>query len=385
MTSFEITMPSKVIFGSGCISQLGAEVKPYAPRVLLVSSGNPLRIQTVMESLWQAGVEANLFSVKGEPTLEAVREGVRIAREFACKGVVAVGGGSVLDAGKAIAAMMANSGELLDYLEVIGAGKALENPPVFFVAVPTTAGTGTEATRNAVLTSTKHKLKVSLRHPSMVPKIALLDPQLTVSLSPQVTATTGMDALCQLIEAFTCKTPNPFTDSLCREGMKMASQSLRKAFHDGSDISARQDMLLASHFSGIALSNAKLGAVHGFAAPLGGMYDAPHGALCAALLPAVLAVNQKALESRAKGYSALERYREAAAILTGKPSAKPQELIEYCDALRRELGITRLAVLGVKKNDFKVICGMAAKASSMKGNPADLQDAELMEILEMAF
>jgi alcohol dehydrogenase class IV len=192
-----------------------------------------------------------------------------------------------------------------------------------------------------------------------------------------------MDALCQLIEAFTCKTPNPFTDSLCLEGLQMAARSLRKAFHDGSDLAARGDMLLAAHFSGIALANAKLGAAHGFAAPLGGMYDAPHGALCAALLPAVLAVNQKAL-GRA-GSSALQRYGVIAALLTGNPSAKPRELVEYCDVLRGELGIPRLADLGVEKKDFGALCEKAAKSSSMKGNPADLSGAELMEILDMAY
>jgi alcohol dehydrogenase class IV len=385
LNSFEVTMPSKVIFGSGTLSKLGAEVKPAASRVLVVYGGNSERIREALDSLRQAGVETTLFTVKGEPTLEAVREGTRVGRESICQGVISVGGGSVMDAGKAIAAMMANPGDLLEYLEVIGAGKSLVNPPVFFCAVPTTAGTGTEATRNAVLTSLEHKIKVSLRHPSMVPKVALLDPQLTVSLPREITATTGMDALCQLIEPFTCKTPNAFTDALCLEGMKMVARSLKKSFQDGSDLPAREDMLLASHFSGIALANAKLGAVHGFAAPLGGMYNAPHGALCAALLPAVIAVNQKALNQRAPGHAVLERYRQAAVLLTGNQSAKPQALIDYCDALRKELGIPRLAELGVQKKDFNVICEKGAKASSMKGNPVDLTQGELMEILETAY
>jgi alcohol dehydrogenase class IV len=383
--SFEITMSSKVIFGSGTLPKLGAEVKPAASRVLVVYGGNPARIQEALDSLEQAGVETSLFTVKGEPTLEAVREGTRIGRESACQGVISVGGGSVMDAGKAIAALIANPGDLLEYLEVIGAGKALANPPVFFAAVPTTAGTGTEATRNAVLTSPEHKVKVSLRHPSMVPKVALLDPQLILSLPKEITATTGMDALCQLIEPFTCKTPNRFTDALCQEGMKMVTRSLKNSFKDGGELPAREDMLLASHFSGIALANAKLGAVHGFAAPLGGMFNAPHGALCAALLPAVIAANQKALNRRAPGHMALERYRQAAVLLTGNQAAKPQALVEFCDTLRNELGIPRLAKLGVQQKEFKVVCEKAAKASSMKGNPVDLTAEELMEILEAAY
>jgi alcohol dehydrogenase class IV len=383
---FEVTMPGKVIFGSGSISKLGVEVKPHASRVLLISGGNFSRAQKALESLKEAGVEATLFAVKGEPTLEVVREGVRSGKEAGCQGVAAIGGGSVLDAGKAIAAMMANPGDLLEYLEVIGAGKPLVNPPVFFTAVPTTAGTGTEATRNAVLTSMEHKVKVSLRHPSMVPKVAFLDPKLTISLPPEITAATGMDALCQLIEAFTCKTPNPFTDALCREGMGRASHSLLKVFKDGNDLSAREDMVLAGHFSGIALANAKLGAVHGFAAPLGGMYNAPHGALCAALLPAVLTVNQKAIIQREPDSPVLGRYREVADILSGgKSKTNREEAADYCEGLRKELKIRRLENLGVRRVDFDVICEKASSASSMKGNPVDLTMKELKEILEIAF
>ncbi len=384
-TSFEVTMPGKVLFGSGTISQLGAETRPFASKVLLVCGSNPVRARDALESLRRSGVETVSMPVRGEPTLDEVRDGAKLSRENKCQGVVAVGGGSVLDAGKAIAAMAANPGDLLDYLEVIGGGKVLPQAPLFFAAVPTTAGTGTEATRNAVLTSPTHKVKVSLRHSWMVPKVAVLDPRLTLTVPPGVTATTGMDALCQLIESFTCKTPNPFTDSLCREGMARAVRALPKAFRDGSDLEAREDMVLASHFSGIALANAKLGAVHGFAASLGGMYGAAHGAICAALLPAVTAANLRAMGQREPGHPALRRYQEAAVILTGDSKARPEDGVEACERLRKELEIPPLSELGVKKEDFDLICEKASKASSMKGNPMELTLGELKGILEKAF
>jgi len=220
----------------------------------------------------------------------------------------------------------------------------------------------------------------------MVPKTILLDPALTLSLSPEVTASTGMDALCQLLEAYTCKAPNPFTDSLCREGMVLAARSIKWVFTDGSGLSARSDMMVAAHFSGVALANAKLGAVHGFAAPLGGMYPtAAHGALCAALMPSVTRTNLKALDQRAPEHPSIKRYTEAARILTGKVDAKAEEAADFCEELKYVLGIPGLGKLGVKREDFESLCEKASKASSMKGNPVELTGDELMGILDAAY
>jgi alcohol dehydrogenase class IV len=218
-----------------------------------------------------------------------------------------------------------------------------------------------------------------------VPKVVLLDPELTLSLPPDITAATGMDALCQLIEAYTCKSPNPFTDCLCREGLTRAARSLRKVFFEGTDLDAREDMVLASHFSGVALANAKLGAVHGFAAPLGGMVEATHGALCAALLPVVTAANLKALRERDPDSEALGRYDGVARILTGRSDAVGDDAALFCEALRRDMGIPRLREQGVKKEEFALACGKAAKASSMKGNPVELTMEELEQILITAY
>lgn len=385
MPEFELTQPARTIFGTGTLRRLGGEAKALGAQALLVCGANPMRVHKARESLAAAGVSCTAYNVSREPTLDCVEEGVKTAKETGCTLVVGVGGGSVLDAGKAIAAMAANPGSLTDHLEVVGKGNPLSRPPLPYIAVPTTAGTGTEATRNAVLTSPSHRVKVSLRHPLMVPRIALLDPELTLTMPPDITAATGMDALCQLIEPFTCRTPNPFVDALCREGMGLAARALPRVFANGEDVEARSDMMLAAHFSGLALANAKLGAVHGFAAPLGGMTGAAHGALCAALLPAVVTVNIEAIRRREPAHPALKRFQEAARILTGDASAAAEEVATFTDRLRREMGIPRLRDLGVQSGEFGVVCEAAAKASSMKGNPVELTTEELKRILEMAF
>ena len=246
-----------------------------------------------------------------------MEQGVELAKAERCELVIGFGGGSALDAAKAIAAMLANGGELLDYLEIIGRGKPLTKPSAPFIAIPTTAGTGAEVTRNAVLASPEHKVKVSLRSPLMLAKVAVVDPELTYDLPSALTASTGLDALTQLIEPFVCNRANPMTDGLCVEGLRRAARSLRMAFGKGRDQDAREDMAVASLFGGMALSNAGLGAVHGFAGPIGGSFSAPHGAICAALLPHVMAMNLRALRQRDPHGAALFRYEEAAWWLTG--------------------------------------------------------------------
>jgi alcohol dehydrogenase class IV len=313
-----------------------------------------------------------------------VEQGGAAARAAGCEFVIALGGGSVIDAGKAIAAMLTNKGELLDYLEVIGRGLALAKPSAPFVALPTTAGTGAEVTRNAVLASPQQRVKVSLRSPLMLPTLALVDPELTYDLPSAVTASTGLDALTQIIEPFTCNRANPMTDALCREGMVRAARSLRVAFRDGGNPVAREDMAVASLFGGLALANAGLGAVHGFAAPIGGMFSAPHGAVCAALLPQVIAANMKALRKRAPASEALPRYNEVARLLTGNNSAKADDGVRWVGELVRELRIPRLGVYGILSRDVGELVAKASKASSMKANPIPLNPEELAGVLEAA-
>jgi len=323
------------------------------------------------------------FEVHGEPTVDVAREGVKLAD--GCDMVIGLGGGSVLDAGKAIAALATNPGDVLDYLEVVGRGQALVNVPLPYIAIPTTAGTGTEVTRNAVIESPSHGVKVSLRSPLMLPSLALVDPELTYDLPPAITASSGLDALTQLIEPFVSVKANPMTDAICREGMRHAAKSLRRAYHKGTDASAREGMSLASLFGGMALANAALGAVHGFAGPLGGMLHAPHGAICARLLPLVMAANLKALESRQAGHVAIGRYAEVAQIVTGDKNASAQDGVKWVSDLVSELNIPPLSAHGMSESQIPEAVEKTLNASSFKGNPIALSEGELREILERAY
>jgi alcohol dehydrogenase class IV len=281
--------------------------------------------------------------------------------------------------------MLANGGELLDYVEIIGRGQALTEPSVPFMAIPTTAGTGAEVTRNAVLASPEHKVKVSLRSPLMLAKVALVDPELTYDLPPALTASTGLDALTQLIEPFVCLRANPMTDGLCVEGLQRAARSLRVTFNDGQNKSAREDMAVASLFGGLALANAGLGAVHGFAGPLGGMFPAaPHGAICAALLPHVMSANLRALRQRAPDSGALPRYDEVARRLTGRAPATADDGIKWVGQLVGDLKIPRLGTYGIQSEHVAELVKKAMQASSMKANPVALTPEELAGTLRQA-
>ena len=321
------------------------------------------------------------FSVYGEPDIEIIDAGSALAREERCDCLVAIGGGAVLDAGKAIAVMATSPGELLDYLEVVGGNQPVIKQPLPVVAIPTTAGTGSEVTRNSVIISRPDRVKVSLRSVMMLPAVALVDPELTYGLPPAVTAATGLDALAQVVEPFVCTKANPLTDGVCREGMQRVARSLRRVFTDGHDAAAREDMAVTSLFGGLALANAGLGAVHGLAGPLGGMIDAPHGAVCAALLPHVVAVNLRALREPGPGSDALDRYQEVAWLLTGRSGAAADEAVEWLTQLTADLGIPGLGSYGFGPGDVAELVDKAMRASSMKANPVELTPEELSQIV----
>ena len=308
------------------------------------------------------GIGCISWAIQAEPSGYLVRQGVELARREQCDLVIAFGGGSAIDAGKAIAALLTNGGELSDYLEVIGKGQPLRHPSVPFIAVPTTAGTGSEVTRNAVLASPEHQVKVSLRSPLMLPRLAVVDPELTLELPPAVTASTGLDALTQLIEPYVSIRANPLTDGFCLEGLRRVSRSLRRAYHSGRDIAAREDMSLASLLGGLALANAGLGVVHGFAAPMGGMFDAPHGAICAALLPHGMAINIRACRARAPDGETLRRYETVARLLTGEPDAVAEEGIEWVRQLCQELQIPPLSSYGIQERDVPTLVEKASQS-----------------------
>jgi len=383
---FEFATATRIVFGTGKLAELGALARPLGGCALLVTGSRPLNGNKVQALIEAAGLRSQRFTVTSEPSISVVESGIRQAREAGCDLVIAIGGGSVIDAGKAIAAMLANEGALLDYLEVIGHGQSLRQPARSFIAIPTTAGTGTEVTRNAVLGSPDDKVKVSLRSPHMLPTVALIDPELTLDLPPDLTASTGMDALTQLIEPFVCVRANPVTDAICREGLARAARSLPSAFRDGSNASAREDMAIASLFGGLALANAGLGAVHGFAAPIGGMFPAAHGAVCAALLPQVMAANLRAVrrQHEANQLGTIQRYDEIARILTGNHTASAEDGVVWVHELTRELKIPGLSQYGIETSHVAELVVRSKQASSMKANPVALSDRELTAVLMAA-
>jgi alcohol dehydrogenase class IV len=354
--------------------------------VLLVTGRSPERGERLQADLAATGAESCTFAVAGEPTVDLVMQGLAAARRERCDVVVAVGGGSVIDTGKAIAGLLTNSGDITDYLEVVGKGKPLEHPAVPFIAVPTTAGTGAEVARNAVLgvRSGTHEVKVSLRSPFLLARLAVVDPHLTLGLPQAVTARTGLDALTQLIEAYVSIRANPVTDGFCVQGISLAARSLRRVFHHGDDARARADMALAALFSGMALANAGLGVVHGFAAPLGGRFHAPHGAICAAILRYGMEMNLRALRERDPESVALRRYEEVARMLTGRPGATAEDGISWVRDICREFAIPPLAVYGISERDVPGLVEESARTNSMKGNPVGLTAAELGEVLGRA-
>ena len=376
---FEFATSARIVFGAGAARDLPKAAAAIGRRALLVTGASPERAAPLL-----AGMDAVPFAVAEEPTVELIRRGVVFAREQGCDLVVAVGGGSAIDAGKALAALTTNHGDPLDYLEVIGRGQPLSEPPLPFIAVPTTAGTGAEVTRNAVLGSPEHQVKASLRSASMLPRLAIVDPELTITLPRSVTASTGLDTLTQLIEPYVSVRANPMTDLFCVEGIRSVTRALARAWDNGGDLEARKDMSWAAWLGGMALANAGLGAVHGFAAPIGGMFPAPHGAICAALLPHAMEVNVRALAARTPQSSALERYAEVARLLTGSAQAGAKDGAEWVGWLCRKLEIAPLRAYGVGGEHYPDLVAKAARTSSMKGNPISLGPAELREILERA-
>ncbi len=345
--TFEFATATRIVFGPGKLAEAGPIAGALGKRALVVIGKTAAAVQRAEPLLRQLDEYAT-FSVTGEPTFDVVRTGTLRARDEQCDLVISFGGGSVIDTGKAIAMLLTNGGDPLDYAEVIGAGRPVTKVSAPFIAIPTTAGTGAEVTRNAVLGSPEHRVKVSLRSPLMLPAVALVDPEVVYA-----SAASRLDALTQLIEPFVSNRANPMTDSLCREGMRRWPEG------------GNENFALAAMFSGIALANAGLGAVHGLAGPIGGMYDAPHGVLCAALLPHVFAVNKRRAAS--------ERFTEVERTVG--------DLGQLCGAL----AIPSLRTHGVRREDFSAIIEKAAASNSMKGNPVRLKNDELCEILERAF
>ncbi len=386
--NFEFATATRILFGPGILQEGIVAAARLGSRALVVTGRHTERAIPLLDGLQARGVESRVFPISGEPDVHQVQEGVEEARRFKAAFVVGMGGGSAIDAGKAIAALLANPGDPLDYLEVVGRGQPLQEPSAPFVAIPTTAGTGAEVTRNAVLAVPAERVKVSLRSPHMLPRLAVVDPTLTLSLPPDVTASTGLDALTQCLEPFVSIRANPLTDAIARLGLERAARSLRRAYTHGEDLSAREDMALASLCGGLALANARLGAVHGLAGVLGGMFPIPHGVICARLLPLVMAMNLRALAQRQPDSPIRARYGEVARILTGNPAADAADGVAWVEALCADLQVPSLGApdwgAGLRKADIPEVVEKAQRSSSMQGNPLPLADEELAEILSCA-
>jgi len=377
---FEFATASRILFGPGTCNEVPGLAALYGQHVFVVTDSKE-RCSVLLEQLSRNDLSSVVFLVNKEPDLQYVTMATRIANESFSQLVIGFGGGSVLDTAKTAAALMTNPGNLLDYLEIIGAGRSLKNPSTPFIAIPTTAGTGSEVTRNAVIEIPEKRIKVSLRSPYLLPKIAVIDPELTYSLPAHITASTGMDALTQLIEPFVCNASTPLTDALCRDGILRAARSLSKVYENGMNSDAREDMALASLFGGMALANARLGAVHGMANLVGGRSHAPHGAICARLLPLVMETNIFALRTRQPKSPVIERYNEVARLLTGDKNAIADAGVVWIRELCRDLNIRPLNEYDLNSDDFPALVEQSQKASSMRGNPVALTDTELMNIL----
>ena len=376
---FAFATATEIVFGAGARKTVGERAGKMGSRALVVTGRSDAPSADVIASLHASGLPWLRWRVDGEPTIASARAALEAARQHRADVVIACGGGSAIDLGKAVAALLANTGDPLDYLEVVGRGQALTERSLPFIAVPTTAGTGAEVTRNAVLSVPEERQKVSLRSPLMLPALAVVDPELTLALPPALTASTGMDALTQLIEPYVSVKASPLTDAICVEGLPRVARALRRAVTDGNDLDARTNMSLASLFGGLALANAALGAVHGFAAPIGGRFPAPHGAVCAALLPHVMKANVRALGAR--DVNRLDRFVRVAGLLTGNPHASASDGVEWVERLRDDLPVPPLAAYGIGRDDVDDLVSAATRASSMRGNPIVLETGELRQVL----
>lgn len=382
--NFEFATAARIVFGAGRRIEIFAAARSFGHRALVVTGRDAHRTHWLLDGLRKEGVEAEVFPVAGEPTIHRVSEGAAQARASRAESVIACGGGSAIDAAKAIAALATNPRPILDYLEVVGRGMPLEVLPLPFLALPTTAGTGAEVTRNSVLSVPEERVKASLRSPKLLARLAIVDPELTHGLPHGITAATGLDALTQLIEPFVSSRANPMTDALCREALPCAARALLVLAEGREEAGARLDMAFASLCGGLALANAGLGAVHGFAAPLGGMFEAPHGAVCAALLPEVMEANWHAAEAGRAKTDTVARLSEVAALLTGDDKAGVEDGIHWVQRVRGAFGLRGLGFLGVDAASIHAVADKASHASSMKANPVLFTREELEAILQQA-
>jgi alcohol dehydrogenase class IV len=382
---YEFSTVGRIIVGAGSSADAPAALADLGRRPALVVSpraaaGAAAGLVAAMRERWPA---APLTAVSGEPTLASIATLVAPLRDAGVDCLVAIGGGSVLDSAKAAAALLTNTGDLLEYLEVVGAGRALAQPALPVLAVPTTAGTGSEATRNAVIAAPG--TKASIRHSSLVPRVAVVDAGLMLGLDAATTAAGGMDAITQLIEGYVARRASPITDGLALRGLQGAVAALRRTMLAPAELAARAVLAEAALLSGMVLANAGLGAVHALAGPLGGQIGVPHGVACAALLAPVTGMTITALR-RIDGTATLARYAAVARACgaTGDDDAAVAQLAPLLASLASELGVARLGQYGLEEHHLQPVAAAALRTSNAKNHPVALDGAQLCAALAAA-
>lgn len=377
--AFAFLTAGEIRFGRGVAAEAIGRALGFGHRVLVVHGANAMRAEWLVDGLRAAGAEVMGLVCGREPDVALIEAGVEAARGHGAEVVVSLGGGAVIDAGKAVAALVPATRPMLDHLEVVGRGLPLEAVPLPFIALPTTAGTGAEVTKNAVIGVPEAGRKVSLRDVRMLPDVALVDPALTDGLPKSVTLASGLDAVTQVIEPYVSSKANRISDALCRAAIGPGLRALRVLIDEGEDKAARDDLAWCSLSGGLALANAGLGAVHGLAGPIGGVSPAPHGAVCGRLLPFVLEENAKRADDVTTARLA-EVCGWIAEALGGVPDDAPATL----EVWARQSGLPRLQAMGLKPERFGAVAEAAAGSSSMKGNPVELDVACLRGILQRA-
>jgi alcohol dehydrogenase class IV len=378
----EFYTPGKIIFGPGGLSQVGVEAKRLGNKVLVVLGKSAMRKSGALDRLTHLLKKNNLKyiiyeNIPSDPTVETVDTGTSFARKGSCNLVIALGGGSVLDTGKAISAMVTNEGSVADYQEIEGKGRKFQYKPIPFIAIPTTSGTGSEATKNAVITNTKFSLKKSIRDPMLIPEVALVDPELTLSLPPCITAVCGGDALTQCIESYLGKKSQEITDALALHAIGLIGKNLVKVVKDGKNLEARKNMAMAALLSGLCLSNSGLGAAHALSHPLGVYYKIPHGLSCAVLLPYVMEYNLPVVTKKLAKIA--QSLGEDLSLLSETEAA--QKAVEKIKEMLSAVGIKEnLSEWKIKEKDFSQLI-KGAKGGSLNNNPLDASDEDLFELL----
>ncbi len=373
---YEFRLPEKILFGSGSLKVIGQEAENWGRKALLVTGKRAMRetgiLERAREYLKKSGIEICLYEgVETDPSLETVERGTCLAKEKGCRLIIGLGGGSALDAAKAIAGTVAQEGSIEEYHE----GREIRKPGLPFLAIPTTAGTGTEVTQNSVLTNKRKRIKKSIRSPYLLPRLALVDPELTLFLPPAVTAASGLDALTHAMESYVSLAAQPQTDALAIQAVKLIGANLIPAFQQGNNLKVRENVAMGSLLAGMSFANARLGAVHALVHPLGAKFGLSHGIACGLLLPYVMEFNLRARE---------EKYGEL-----GEALGEGREATQAIDAVRhllKEMGMPqRLREVGIGKSDLPELVEDTRGSGSLKANPRPANAEELRNILLNAY